>query len=49
MGAFRFDRVVGSQAAGRGRLDPRKKLSKKTNANNVISVDFTAKRALRAA
>lgn len=29
MGAFRFDRVVGSYAASRGRLDPRKKLGKK--------------------
>ena len=45
MGAFRFDRVVGSWAASRGSLGPRKKLSKTIDANNdnVIYANFGAR------
>ena len=51
MGAFRFDRVVGSWAASRGRLGPRKKLSKTIdakNTSNVIAVDFSSRKAIAA-
>lgn len=47
MGAFRFDRVVGSWAAGRGRLVPRKKAEQNTDANNIVK--FPAQRVALAA
>lgn len=47
MGAFRFDRVVDSWAAGRGRLGPRKKTEQNIDANNIVK--FPAQRVALAA